>query len=152
LQSHRGKADFVFAVAGRGPELGSLRARAKELGVANLFDLLGRVDDMPALIGASDVVILTSEKEGIPLILMEAMAMGRPVVSSNAGQAHELVAADSGFLVDIGDEETDRFAEVLDKLLDDTALRAALGVAGRRRVERDWDLRRTREEYRRLFV
>jgi phosphatidylinositol alpha-1,6-mannosyltransferase len=83
---------------------------------------------------------------------MEAMAMGRPVVSSNAGQVRELVDPGSGFLIDIDGQETDRFAEVLDKLFDDAPLRAAMGEAGRRHVEREWDLRRSRDEYRSLFV
>lgn len=152
LLSRRGTGDFVIAVAGTGPEIGDLRARANELGVGSLIAVLGHVDDMPVLIGESDVVILTSEKEGIPLILMEAMAMGRPVVSSNAGQVRELVDPSSGFLIDIDGQETDRFAEVLDKLFDDAALRAAMGEAGRRCVEREWDLRRSRDEYRSLFV
>jgi glycosyltransferase involved in cell wall biosynthesis len=97
------------------------------------------------------MVLLTSRTEGIPLVVLEAFASGKAVVSSDAGAVRELVDASTGALIEIGDGEVDAFAKTIDRLISEPALRRELGAEGRRRVERDYDIRQSREAYRRLL-
>jgi len=151
LARRRPAKDFRFVVAGDGPEAALLRARLRKRRVAPLFDLLGQVEEMAPLLARADVVVVPSEQEGIPLIALEAMAAGRPVVCARAGAAGEAVGDDTGVLVDPGPGEAARFAEALAALLDDPQRRRSLGAAGRRKVEAQYSRRQAQEAYRTLI-
>ena len=81
-----------FLWAGEGPSRDSLMAVAAAAGVADRVHFVGQRDDVPALLDASDIFVLTSHHEGMPLSIMEAMAKGLPVaaaaVSGKIGRAH----------------------------------------------------------------
>jgi glycosyltransferase involved in cell wall biosynthesis len=77
--------DAVFVVVGDGPLAGELRALADELGLGASVELLGHQRGARALIGAMDVMALTSRSEGSPLVVSEALAAGVPVVASAVG-------------------------------------------------------------------
>ena len=88
---------------------------------------------MPALLETLDVVALPSWTEGLPLVLLEAMARGRPVVATPVGGTPELVTdGETGLLVPPRDPEA--LAEALRRVLDDPELARRLGEAGRARV------------------
>lgn len=74
-----------FVMAGDGPMAGKVRDRVQAAGLAGRFDLLGHVDDVPAVLAGLDLVTLTSKVEGCPLVALEAMAMGCTVVGTSAG-------------------------------------------------------------------
>ena len=151
LAAIRGKRDFRFTVAGSGPELDRVREEVRRAGLEKQFDFRGHVDEMPPLYAACDVVILPSRSEGVPLVVLEAMASGRPVVASKVGAVQEAVDGDCGVLIESGKREAGAFAEALHRLLENPAERARMGQAGRRKVEQNYDRKRTHEEYRRLF-
>jgi glycosyltransferase involved in cell wall biosynthesis len=102
------------------------------------------------LLPASDVLLLTSISEGIPLTVIEAMAAGRPVVATNVGGVGEIVEdGTTGLLAPSGDDAG--LAEHVLRLADDAALRERMGEAGRRRAHALFPESRMHEEYARLY-
>lgn len=94
--------------------------------------LLGRRSDIPDLLGAADIYVLTSVWEGRPLVIQEAMQVGLPVVTTAAGGVPELVG-DGATIVPVGDVAA--VAEAVSALLDDPRARAELGERGRKQAE-----------------
>ena len=92
---------------------------------------LGRREDMPQVIAAADILALTSDREALPYIVLEAMAGGLPVVATAAGAVPEVVTSDVGIVVPPGDSVA--LATAIGKLAADGSLRSALGTAGRAR-------------------
>lgn len=80
-----------FAIAGDGPLREQLEATARRLDLADRFRFLGYRSDMPRVIAALDVYVLPSLWEGLPLALLEAMAMGKPIVATSVGGNPEIV-------------------------------------------------------------
>jgi len=113
----------------------SLPALARALGIDDRVHFTGHRPDALALMAASDIVVHSSVRaEPFGLVVAEAMALGRAVVASRTGGPDEIVAdGESGLLTAPGDERA--LADALDGLLTDPARRAALGAAGRARVE-----------------
>ena len=112
-----------------------LRATAAECGVADSVSFTGQRSDIAALLAASDVFALPSFEEPFGLVYAEAMAMKRPVVALNTGGAPEVVThGETGLLAPRGDVPA--LAASLTRLLKDPSLRARMGEAGRRDVEK----------------
>jgi glycosyltransferase involved in cell wall biosynthesis len=148
----RGGRDFRVLVAGDGPEGEALRIRVRRAGLDSVFVLLGYVDDMPKLLAEADVVVVPSQAEGIPLTVLEAMATAKPVVCTAVGAVSEALDPSTGILIEPGPGVARRFATALQRLLDDPGLRDAMGQAGRRKVEAEYDQRQSRQAYRDLFA
>lgn len=92
--------------------------------------VLGHRDDIAQLLDAADLLVLTSRYEGLPGVLIEAMAMGVPVVASDIPAVHEVVEPDeTALLAQPG--LPDRFTGTIARLLDDPTLRSRLGARGR---------------------
>lgn len=125
--------DVRFMVAGEGELRGELMALASSLGIASRVNFIGRCDDVPALLAASEVCVLTSTNEGFSNSILEYMAAGRPVVATDAGGASEaVVEGKTGFLVPSDDDRA--LADKLAQLLNDPDLARSLGDNGRKRV------------------
>ena len=128
--------DVRLAIVGeeRVPEYSELlRKEAKRLGVAGRIVWAGHRADVPAVMSALDVCVMASLKENLPMVVLEAMAAGVPVVATAVGGIPECVApGETGLLVRPGD--SDSLAQALIELLGDSVRRRALGLAGRRRV------------------
>ena len=77
--------DFTLAVAGDGSRRGWLEQRALSLGLSPRVQFVGQLEDVGPLLAAADGVILPSRWEGLPLVLLEAMARGRPIVATAVG-------------------------------------------------------------------
>ena len=137
---------FRMVIAGDGPELPALRERAKQKHLETFFDFLGHVDDLAPVMRDADIVILPSRSEGVPLVLLEAMACARPVVASRVGGIPQIVDSTCGILIDSPKPAAD-FAAALDLLLRDPDRRDFMGLAGRKRVEASYDLRTARAAY-----
>ena len=118
-----------FALVGTGPLEAQLRRAAT--GRPNVA-VLGTRRNIPAILSASDVLLLPSKSESLPLVVMEAMAMEVPVVSYSVGGVAEAVTPTSGVLVPPGNVAT-LVAEVA-RLVDNQWTRRAMGRAGRMRV------------------
>lgn len=142
-----------FLLVGEGEARPALTAQIAALGLEGHVTLAGRRDDVPALLRGSDVFVFPSLAEGFALALLEALAVGLPVVATRVGGAEEAITSgENGFLVPPGDPEA--LAAALIALLDlsPTAL-AAMRAAARRAATR-FDLRHTAAQtlalYRRL--
>lgn len=151
LAALRAGRDFRIVVAGDGPELPALKTKARRRRVEDLFEFLGLVDDMAPVFANADVLILPSREEGMPLVVLEAMASGRPVVASKVGAIGEAVTPACAILVEGGKGEIPRFAAALDRLLSDRPLREEMGQAGRSKAEAEFDSSPARAAWRQLF-
>jgi glycosyltransferase involved in cell wall biosynthesis len=96
--------DLAYVVAGDGPMRAAIEARAAEFGVQDRVALLGRVDNVPALLCQADIVVMPSSYEPLGLSQVEALALGVPVVANRTGGIPEtLEDRRSGLLVEPGD-------------------------------------------------
>ncbi|HTW08971.1 MAG TPA: glycosyltransferase [Acidimicrobiales bacterium] len=141
-----------LTIVGDGPLEASLRDRGDRLGIAGQLRLVGAVgqDDMPGYYRENDVFCLPSFAEGVPVVLMEAMATGRPVVATRITGVPELVEDGiSGLLVVPG--SVGELVRALERLAADPELRAEMGMAGRKKVEEAFDARRCAAEAAEVF-
>lgn len=127
-----------------------LRADAERLGVAGRVIFAGYRDDVPALLAGCDVFCLPSRIEGLPLVVLEAMAQARPVVATAVGGTPELVVeGETGLLVPADD--ADALAQALGRVLADRPLADRLGQAARRRVDAEFSLTAMTERILRMY-
>ncbi|HMK94464.1 MAG TPA: glycosyltransferase family 4 protein [Candidatus Limnocylindrales bacterium] len=94
--------NVVFLVVGKGPDQNSVQARIRQLGIENNFRLAGFVsdEDLPFYYNAADFFVLPSKSgEGLPLVALEAMACGLPVIATDTGGVNEILIEDYGKLV-----------------------------------------------------
>lgn len=145
------RPETVFCVVGGGPLESQVRARLAELRVPpESFRLLGHREDAAALYPAFDVVALSSLYEGLPYVLLEAMAWGVPVVATDVLGSRDVVRDGvTGFLARV-DDPADIAARLL-RLLNDPELRARCGAAARQRVAEEFSLAAFREGHRQLY-
>lgn len=126
-------------IAGGGDLENFLLDLAEETGVAERVHVLGPRKDVPALMHAMDVFAMPSIWEGFGLVLLEAMAAGRPIVASRVATIPEVVVdGQTGLLVPAGDPLA--LAEALAQLADQPGLAARMGEAGRERVRHQFSL------------
>jgi glycosyltransferase involved in cell wall biosynthesis len=134
-------------IVGDGPELGRMQVLTNG---DDVVQVLGERDDVAELVAAADVACLSSAAEGLPMSLLEAMALGKPVVATDVGGVAEAVeAGKTGLLVPVADHEA--FAKMLLRLAADPALARALGEAGRQRHHELFGLDRMVAAYARAF-
>jgi glycosyltransferase involved in cell wall biosynthesis len=131
--------DLQFVLAGDGELRSEVRALVRELGIDGRFHLLGWRRDIPQLLQAFDVFLLTSLFEGLPRTVLQAMAAGVPVVATAVDGTPEVVEHEStGLLVDPGHPH--EAARELLRLSVDPALRARLSEAARCRLTDEFDI------------
>lgn len=115
-----------------------VRNQLIEMRLDEYVNMVGFVDYPPGLIAASDIVLLCSEKEGIPRSLIEAMTLRRPVVGTDVAGTQELIVnGKTGFLVPLGD--TEAMAEKIKILVKDPELRKKMGECALKRVRENFN-------------
>ena len=150
-QARKGVARCRLLIAGDGPLRADLEAQVRSLGLESCVTLLGERRDIPDLLAACDVFVLSSDSEGMSNTIIEAMAAGRAVVATNVGGNSELVVDDeTGLLVDRGDSEG--MAAALAALSADCAKREAMGTAGRARARREFGVSAMLQSYEQLYL
>ena len=140
--------DVRLRYVGKGPDADSLRAAARSYKIIDQVIFEGAVssDRVRELLEQATVFVLPSFAEGIPIALMEAMAMEIPCISTTVGGIPELIRNEvDGLLVPPSDEK--QLSEALFRLVDDASLRRRLGRAGRLRVEDQYDLKKSVAEF-----
>jgi colanic acid/amylovoran biosynthesis glycosyltransferase len=140
-------------LAGAGQSRASLERLAERLGVAGRVSLLGAVSqqDVRALYEDASIFCLPSFAEGVPVVLMEAMAMELPVVSTRIAGIPELVDdGHSGLLVAPG--RADELADALERLLVEPSLGRELACSARRKVLRHFNVESTAAQLQALFT
>lgn len=139
------------AIAGRGGEEASLRARAKELGVASRLHLLGLRDDIPGLLLAADVFVQPSLDEGLPLAVLEAMFAGCPIVATDVGDVGRAVGGDdAAILVPPGDSQA--LGTAIGQLIAEPTRAQALGLRARVLADEGYSLATMVDRYSALYV
>jgi glycosyltransferase involved in cell wall biosynthesis len=139
--------DIQVLAAGDGELLPALRDRASKANLPVTF--LGWRSDIPKLIAASDIAVLTSDNEAVPLTLIEASMAGVPLVSTNVGSVSDVLVNDlNGYLVD---SEPAVVADALQKLAIDPVLRGIMGTAGRERAVRYFSLEKMSQDHTELY-
>lgn len=125
-----------LVIAGRGPERSALQNQAAALGADVRFTgFVGR-DELSALYREASVVVLASWREGLPNVVLEAMAFGRPVIATPVGGVPDLIHDGvNGLLVPAGDPAA--LAAALDRLAADPATAERIATAGRATAERN---------------
>ncbi len=144
---------FHCTLVGDGPLRAAIEARIAELALSSHVTLTGSLapDAVAEQYEACDIVLLASFSEGVPVVLMEAMAHGRPVVATRVGGVAELVQHEStGFVVAPGDAL--ELAAALSTLLSDRERAAAMGRAGAESVWHEFSVPRSAERLETLFV
>lgn len=139
-------------IVGDGPMRGELDQLVDLLGLGDWVRFAGRLPEAETLaaIAQSDVLVLPSFMEGLPIVLMEAMAMGKPVIATRVAGIPELVEDGvNGLLFTPSDWH--QLAEKIAKLAKDEALREELGSAGPRSIAREFNVRRSAERLRDLL-
>jgi glycosyltransferase involved in cell wall biosynthesis len=130
--------DAQFLLIGDGPLADALRQRACQLGIADCVHFLGWRSDVAEVLGLMDVFLLTSHIEANPISILEALASGKPIVSTRVGSVAETVHTDAGYLVEPGDAAG--MAEHLVQLFQNPTLARTMGIAGRESVVLRWSL------------
>ena len=132
VRSQRSNTKFI--IVGDGPLRSSLRTLAFEYGINTDVIFLGHRDDAYGILQLMDILVLPSLKEGIPMALLEGLALARPIVATRVGGIPEVIEHGiSGLLVTPGRD--DQLAQSCIRLMDDYNLAQRLGAAGRETVE-----------------
>lgn len=121
-------------LVGDGATLAAARKLAEDLGIRERVEFKGSRGDVPEILAQTDVFVLASKTETLPISILEAMRAGLPVIASDVGGvSEEVVDGETGVLVTPGSVE--ELSAALRRLLADKALRISMGRAGRRRFE-----------------
>jgi glycosyltransferase involved in cell wall biosynthesis len=131
--------DFLVRLVGGGPLRAPLTQQAQALGIADCMEFMGHRDDIPGLLAHATFLVHTSDSEGCPNVVMEAMACGRAVVATDVGDTPSIVDhRKTGFVVPRRDDAA--FVERMAALIADRELCRRMGEAGRLKAEREFGL------------
>ena len=142
---------FRASLVGDGPDRSMIEAELEQLGLGDRVRLLGDRSDVPRLLAAADVFVCSSRSEGMPVSIIEAMAVGLPVVASAVGGVPEMVDDErTGLLVAPGAAAA--LADALARLIGDRTLREQMGRAGRKDALQRYDLPPFRRAHLELYA
>jgi len=142
--------DAALLLVGDGPGRGEAERIAAALGVAEDTRFVGYQRDVGPYYGVLDALLLPSANEGTPVVAIEALAAGRPVVATRVGGVPDVVTDNTdGLLVDVGDVEG--LADALERLGRDPELRRRFGESGRARVPARYAVERLVDDTDRLY-
>ncbi len=140
-----------LVIVGEGPERANILAEAQRLGIFDRLLLPGFLAEPHRYIGHFDIFALSSDSEQFPISLVEAMAAGLPVVSTDVGDVKAMVAPQNqSLIVPVNDEAA--FAQALSRLASDSHIREKLGSANHAIAIRDYDEAAMIARYRALYV
>jgi|CXWL01.1.fsa_nt_gi glycosyltransferase involved in cell wall biosynthesis len=138
-------------ILGAGPLEAELRVRASQLGLSELVKFVGYVEDVRPHLSQADLFVLSSDKEGLPLALLEAMACGLPAIVTEVGGTGEVVVQnETGLLVRRGDVEG--LAKGIRQLLGNAGARERMGLAARRRIHEYFEIEQAMQRLQSVIV
>lgn len=144
------KPDARFVIVGEGPLGEKLKALAASYGLNDLVLFAGQRSDIPELMAAMDIYIITSKREGLPLSLIEAMMSGKPVVATAVGGIPDTISHEAeGVLVPPGD--TGAIAEAVLSLAGDAARRERLAAGARKTAAERYSPGKILEDLERIY-
>lgn len=142
---------FKLQIVGDGSERNKLEALASELGIQNHITFLGERKDVPSILKESSFYVGSSKTEGISLTLLEAMAVGLPVVTTDVGGNPEVVVEDKTGLL-VPSENPIELANAICKMLDASNRWDEMSQTARERVESEFNIRRMISDYEKLYI
>jgi glycosyltransferase involved in cell wall biosynthesis len=148
----RERPEARFLIVGDGPERAGLEALTREVGLGRVLEFAGRVDSsqLPAVYAASDVFAFHTYHEGLGIVLLEAIASGRPVVTTVAGGTTDIIReGENGLLVPPGDDRA--LADAVVRLLGNESEARTLAAGGRAIAEREYDWEVVTDRYLEIF-
>lgn len=126
-----------LVIVGEGPEREAILAQARALGIEDRLFMPGFLPDPASYIDLFDIFALSSDSEQFPISLIEAMAAGLPVVSTDVGDVRNMVSVENrGFI--ISKEDEGRFGAMLSRMTGDESLRQTLGQANRAKASAEF--------------
>jgi len=140
--------EVKLLIAGDGLQKEKLQALTKSLQIANSIQFLGIVSNAEKYLQNADVFVLTSEYEGLPLTILEAMSSGLPIISTNVGGAKDVVT-DNGILIECDDEVA--LAEGMVSLIKNKELRKIYGCNSMKNVQ-PFDINNITNQYQSLYL
>ncbi len=142
--------DLELWIAGQGRARDELQQLIAELGVGDRVKLIGFCEDTIALYESLDLFVLSSQREGLPNVVLEAAAMSVPMVSTRvAGMPKMLTHGQDGLLCEMGD--LDDLTSRMREMVGDAALRQRLATAARALIERKYSFRRRMEGVKAIY-
>lgn len=143
---------FIFFIAGDGPLMNDLEKMIAKFNLGEYVNLMGAISDVPNFLCNSDVVLLTSEIEGIPIVILESLSMEIPVIATNVGGVSEIVIDKSnGFLVEYGDNMIKDFADKIFELFEDDSKRKEMRSEARLKILNDFNIKKSVKKYEDIF-
>jgi L-malate glycosyltransferase len=142
VAKNRGPQEKKLVIVGDGPLRPALEGLAREVGVSGNVLFLGARNDVYDLMGVFDVLALPSLHEGVPMVLLEAMAMAVPIIASRVGGIPEIFDDEQGALL-VQARDVDVLADAIETMVNDEVLRNWLRKAARARVESHFSIERT---------
>lgn len=154
LTPEKGHADFLqaaseiyraipesrFLVVGGGPLATDLQSQARSLGLGGIALFLGYLEDVANVMAVSDVIVISSRREGLPNVLLEALSLGKPVVATEVGGIPEVIEdRETGVLVPAGNPEA--LAQAVIELYNRPDIAEKIGLQGRQLVEQSFSTR-----------
>lgn len=148
----RDHPDLQLRLVGDGPDRANLEALAGELGLGNSLTFVGRLSEEDTLneIARSDLLVLPSFMEGLPIVLMEAMALGVPVIASGVAGIPEIVEDGTTGLL-FAPSDWPQLQARIERLMSDRTLCDELAKKGREKVSAEFDAKKSAAELGRLF-
>jgi len=143
--------NFHFIIAGDGSLKYHLESEAKEKKLDQYITFIGNIDNIPEFLGALDIYIQPSVTEGFPLSVLEAMALGLPIISSDAGGLKEMIHhKKTGIIYKAGDLNAlhNGFLKMFSMPLEELF---QLGINARKTVQEKYSINKCSEQYRALY-
>lgn len=146
LEVHPANAHFLIVGGSENSEFTDLlKKKVEQYNLDDRLHFLGFRQDIPEILTASDIFVLTSRKEGHPYVMLEAMASRCSVVAFNCAGVEETIGEGlSGFIVPIGDVTT--LADRISALVDSEELRSSLAQAARKQIENHFTAQQTADK------
>lgn len=142
-------AKFMFV--GDGPLRGKLGALSEELGVRDRIVFAGFRNDINDILSAIDLLVVPSLLEGFPMIILEAMAIAKPIIATNIdGITEQIIDGENGNLVSPRDHSA--LAEAILRLIQDKELSIKLGVSARKKVEQEFSVEKMVAETEKVYL
>lgn len=143
--------EFSLKVAGDGPEMNGLKQFCNESGLSDKVRFLGHVTDTPSFLRELDVFCLSSITEQMPMVVLEAMATGLPIISTDAGDIKLMVANENKpFVVDKDNDAS--YVQALIELIKNEPLRRDIGASNRRKCLQNYDEKIIFPKYEELYL
>ena len=134
----KSKSNLNFIVVGSGDELPVLQTLVKQKGLQDKINFIGFVDPIDIIYSSIDMLLLTSDTEGTPRCVLEAMAAGIPVIATDVGGLHEIIDGSNGILVSKGNYAT--MSKVVTELIDNDSKLNKISKNAKKTIKEKFDI------------